>query len=125
MRVVVYSGTLNVIDVKPRQVSEAEISTLRDLAAIVVDELELRLATRRTLELRRQHALELNDDVVQGLTVAQLALEIGQEDRAREAVASTLEAARSIVTELLRESGDRGKLRPGDLVRPQPAAPSE
>ena len=60
MRVVVYSGTLNVIDVKPRQVSEAEISTLRDLVAIVVDELELRLATRRTLELRRQHALELN-----------------------------------------------------------------
>lgn len=39
-------GTLNVIDTKPRQVSEEEIATLQDLAAIVVDELEVRLAAR-------------------------------------------------------------------------------
>lgn len=39
-------GTLNVIDTKPRQVTAGEIDTLQDLAAIVVDELEIRLTAR-------------------------------------------------------------------------------
>lgn len=39
-------GTLNVIDTKPRKVTDEEIVTLQDLAAIVVDELEVRLAAR-------------------------------------------------------------------------------
>jgi two-component sensor histidine kinase len=42
-------GTLCVIDHTPRQVTEAEIATLSDLAAIVMDELELRLAARRAI----------------------------------------------------------------------------
>ena len=45
-------GTVNVISDKPRAVTEAEMRTLRDLAAIVMDELELRLAAMR--ELRRE-----------------------------------------------------------------------
>jgi signal transduction histidine kinase len=40
-------GTLNVIDREPREPSPEEIATLEDLAAIVVDELELRLAALR------------------------------------------------------------------------------
>jgi sigma-B regulation protein RsbU (phosphoserine phosphatase) len=51
-------GTVNVIDTKPRLVTEQETETLRDLAAIVMDELELRLSAirevRREQELRRQ-----------------------------------------------------------------------
>ena len=39
-------GTLNVIDVQPREVTEEEVDTLEDLAAIVMDELELRLNAR-------------------------------------------------------------------------------
>ena len=46
-------GTVNVIDGKPRVVTEAEMQTLRDLAAIVMDELELRLAAMRELRLER------------------------------------------------------------------------
>jgi sigma-B regulation protein RsbU (phosphoserine phosphatase) len=50
-------GTVNVIDTKPRAVAEREAEILRDLAAIVMDELELRLAAMRELraeqELRR------------------------------------------------------------------------
>jgi signal transduction histidine kinase len=49
-------GTLNVIDTEPREVTGAEIATLEDLAAIVIDEMELRLAARREeqrLELLR------------------------------------------------------------------------
>lgn len=54
-------GTVNVIDVKPRAVTELEMQTLRDLAAIVMDELELRLAAMRELRREqdaRQQALE-------------------------------------------------------------------
>jgi GAF domain-containing protein len=110
-------GTLNVIDVKPREVTDAQIATLADLAAVVVDELELRLNVRKTLEERRRRALELNDEVVQGLAVAHLALQTGGEQQAREAIATTLGAVQDIVAELLETAGDRGRLRPGDLVR--------
>jgi signal transduction histidine kinase len=40
-------GTLNVIDSEPREIDALQIATLKDLAAIVIDELELRLAARR------------------------------------------------------------------------------
>lgn len=46
-------GTLCVIDFNPRSISEAEKATLLDLAAIVIDELELRLSARKTIELER------------------------------------------------------------------------
>ncbi len=117
-------GTLNVIDVKPRTVSEAELATLGDLAAVVVDELELRLNVRRTFDERRRRALELNDEVVQGLAVAQLAFQAGREQQAREAIETTLHAAQEIVGELLESAGDRGMLQPGDLVRATPASVS-
>lgn len=115
-------GTLNVIDVEPRKVTEEEIETLCDLAAIVVRELEVRLEARMVFEDRRRQALELSDNVVQGLALAQLALDTGRNDTARAAVSSTLAAAQAIVTSLLEEAGERGELRSGNLVRSGPAA---
>jgi sigma-B regulation protein RsbU (phosphoserine phosphatase) len=51
-------GTVNVIGTTPRATTEREMQTLRELAAIVMDELELRLAALREIrqeqELRRQ-----------------------------------------------------------------------
>lgn len=46
-------GTVNVIGLEPRQITADELATLRDLAAIVADELELRLAARKTVALER------------------------------------------------------------------------
>lgn len=115
-------GTLNVIGFEPREVTDAEVETLQDLAAVVMDELELRLDARRQLQERRRRALELNDAVVQGLALAQLALEAGRPDEARGAVAATLRSAQSMVAELLDSAGERGRLEAGDLVRATPAA---
>jgi GAF domain-containing protein len=42
-------GTINIIDVEPREISEAEIEILKQLADIVVDEMELRLSALRLL----------------------------------------------------------------------------
>ena len=43
-------GTLCILDFKPRQMSAQETATLEDLAAMVTDELDLRLASRLALQ---------------------------------------------------------------------------
>lgn len=96
-------GTLNVIDVEPRELTAEELDTLEDLASIVVDELELRLASREALETRRRRALELNDDVVLGIATANACLEVGDTSKARRELAHTLEVAKRIVAETLEE----------------------
>jgi sigma-B regulation protein RsbU (phosphoserine phosphatase) len=51
-------GTICVLDTEPREVEDHEMATLQDLAKVVVDELELRLASRQTVRdesrLRRE-----------------------------------------------------------------------
>lgn len=54
-------GTLCVIDKKARVFSEAEAATLRDLAAIVVDELELRLSARAKFRMEKELRDTLSD----------------------------------------------------------------
>ncbi len=73
-------------------------------------------------QLRRRQALEINDNVVQGLTVAKYALDAGNHEEARRAIEQTLVSARQIITELL-DAGEANDLRlvAGDLVRLQPA----
>ena len=68
--------------------------------------------------LRREQALELNDNVVQGLVVVKMALEGGLDDKAMQTLVSTLEKARSLVSDLL---GDVDPTAGGSLVREGPA----
>lgn len=75
------------------------------------EEIESRL---REVELNHQQALELNDEVVQGLATAKLALELGQVDEARAALDATLESARGIVTDLMSKNGES---KPGGFRR--------
>ena len=46
-------GTLCILDFKPSSISEAEKETLQDLASIVMDEMELRLASRKMIQAER------------------------------------------------------------------------
>jgi len=62
-------GALCVMDEQPRRITEAEVATLVDLAAVVVDELELRVSARRTTDLEEQlrsQAHALTAETVQG-----------------------------------------------------------
>lgn len=54
----------------------------------------------RRRESRRQHeqGLELHEDIVQGLVVVKMALELGQMDKANDALDDTLRKAKSIVS---------------------------
>jgi signal transduction histidine kinase len=67
-----------------------------------------------SLERERQ-ALEIHDNVVQGLASAKLAFELDEHDRGMNALEQTLVAARRIITELLAapasSPGDPGTLR--------------
>ena len=47
-------GTINVLDVEPREVTDAGLAALQDLAEIVMDQLELRLSALRTVRAERQ-----------------------------------------------------------------------
>jgi sigma-B regulation protein RsbU (phosphoserine phosphatase) len=44
-------GTLCVIDRHPREVTDAQLATLQDLASLVMDELELRLSAHKAIDL--------------------------------------------------------------------------
>jgi hypothetical protein len=70
-------------------------------------------------ELSRVHALEINDNVVQRLVVAKLALERGATETSREKLAETLQEAQQLVTSLLEEK----EIGPGVLRRSE-AAPT-
>ena len=54
-------GTVNVIGTKPRAITEQETQTLRDLAAIVMDELELRLAAIREVQREQERRVQASE----------------------------------------------------------------
>lgn len=82
------------------------------------EELVRRLDRER---LRRRQALELNDNVVQGLVLAEAALTLGRTEDGARIIAQTLAAAHRLVRELLGEA----LIQPGDLVREEPARLSD
>jgi PAS domain S-box-containing protein len=64
-------------------------------------------------QLRQIQAREINDEIVQRIVVAMLAFELGEPDRATDALQTTLATARRLVTGLLGE----GPVEPGSLRR--------
>ena len=66
-------------------------------------------------EVRRRHALEINDNVVQGLASVLYLLDLERSASAHAAARQTLAAARSMMSDLLADTG--AALVPGELVR--------
>lgn len=73
------------------------------------------------VEVNRKQALEINDNVVQGLTSVVYSLEMGKSDVGLDAARRTLTSARAIMDGLL-HSASGSMLQPGDLVRERAAA---
>lgn len=95
--------------------------TVVRVAGTTQDVTEQRAAESHALALDRARAkqaqaLELNDDVLQGLATVRIALMEGELDLAMDVVDRTLEAARAIISDLLRDQLGTGPI-PGDLVR--------
>lgn len=69
------------------------------------------------LKVQQRQALEINDNIVQGLVVAETALAFDQHDLSKEALAATLVSARQIISDLLGDANSETRLGPGDLRR--------
>lgn len=100
-------------------------------AAIISRDLTEQMALRAALEqnqirqasVARRRALELNDEVVQGLAAAKMAVESNAYEEGLSAITATLERAKGIVTRLLDERFLDGPVEPGDLVRDDSPTP--
>ena len=73
------------------------------------------------MQIRRRQALELNDEIVQGLTVAKMAHQLGRSVETEEAITKTLKAAQQIISQMLMEEKREKPLGEGGLVRERPA----
>jgi PAS domain S-box-containing protein len=71
-------------------------------------------------QLRRRQALEINDNVVQGIVAAVYALDQGETEATMSFLERTLSSARAMMDDLL-DPLDGVGLQPGDLVRSGPA----
>jgi hypothetical protein len=92
------------------------LGAIANLAVERVESGEIKLQLAES-KLRRKQALEINDNIVQGLAVAKYAFEAGQSAEGMAAVEGTLAAARAIISNLLEEIGRDQPLAPGSLVR--------
>lgn len=68
-------------------------------------------------KVRERQALEINDNIVQGLAVAKLALESDEREESQAAIEDTLRRAQTLITELLGTQGSGDAFGPGDLRR--------
>jgi AmiR/NasT family two-component response regulator len=103
-----------IVDSRPEELQSAIDITLRRFAefqnlhgAFERRNAEVLRKTELTLT-RRRHVLELHDGVVQGLAVAQLALDLDRRDESREALLGALENARAIVSRSLDDLRSEG-----------------
>ena len=112
------------LDVSTAAVEDVEGETL---VAVFLHDAEVRLrgeaiaARLGEANLRRKQALEINDNVVQGLAAAEYALEQGNPGEAKTFLEQTLTSARAMMDDLLRPLDGEG-LQPGDLVRSSAAS---
>lgn len=66
---------------------------------------------------RQKEALQIHDNVVQGLAQAKLNFEVGFHEEGMREIEKTLAASRAIITNLLGEAESENALKPGDLRR--------
>jgi hypothetical protein len=111
------AGVLALAWLRPRQWLPERAS-----AAALVFAAQASVAMERVERLNRdreRQALEINDNIVQGLAVAKYAIAQGMLEEGTRAIDETLARARRLITEqlneIVREPG--GVIRPGDLVR--------
>jgi PAS domain S-box-containing protein len=118
------------IETDQGEVTAAFVRDLRDRKR--TEELTLRL---HDAEVRRRHAVEINDNVVQGLASVLYLLDLERYASAHSAARRTMSTARAMMEDLLEGTGPSA-LSPGELVRgaghaatldeklpPQPPAP--
>ena len=106
-------GTLCVIDQKPREVSPEEIEHLKDLATLVMDQMELRLTARTAIAQREMLLRELHHRVKNNLQIL-LSIVGSGERRARSM--ETVSFIRSLRGRLLAVSSAHDAMRDAETL---------
>jgi signal transduction histidine kinase len=75
----------------------------------------------RKREQRERHALEIHDNLVQGLTAIHWALEAGAYEQARALTAAALAEAQGMIGDLLQDHPEGHAFAPGTLRRERAA----
>jgi signal transduction histidine kinase len=101
--------------------SEVAAVTALLLAAVAAERRQVEAASAQA---RSQEALEINDNIVQGLAVAHYAVQAGRTELAADALETTLTDARAIIGDLLDRLPPDAVARPGALRRRSPAEPA-
>ena len=104
-----------------------EFNLLRSIGNLAYLALEQTRAAALKLQvaeahMRRKQALEINDNIVQGLAVAKYAFELGDEKKAKASLDASLVAAKKIISDLLEELDPEDALAAGLLVRDRAAS---
>ena len=73
------------------------------------------------IKVRQRQALEIHDDILQGLATAKLSFELGEGKEGLRAVEETLAASRRIITGLLGDERTEIAFEPGDFRRQTPS----
>jgi response regulator NasT len=103
-----------IVDSRPEELQSAIDITLRrfsefqSLQGAFDRRNEETLRAAEDMRRRQRQVLELHDGVVQGLSVAHLALQLHRHDDSREALLGALEDARSLVSRALEELENEG-----------------
>lgn len=98
----------------------------QDLCAVFLRDATDRLASEtlaarlHEAQLRRRQALEINDNVVQGLTAALYSMQLGDARASASYLERTLDSARRLMNDWLNPL-DGQPVQPGDLVRERPS----
>lgn len=95
-------GTLCVIDKEPRTVNAKQIEDLRDLASVVMDQMELRLSARRGIAQASMMAREIDHRVMNSLQFVSAMLSMQGRATGSPDVSSHLEAAANRVAAVAR-----------------------
>lgn len=125
-RVVRAAGDVRHVEARADVVRDAAGEVIRVVGTVqdVTERHELEDRERRLEEARRRQAqaMELNDDIVQELSRAWLALELEDVPAARQAIEATTRRVQDIVSGLLEATAVAdGTVGPGTLVRQRPA----
>lgn len=86
-------GTLCVIDKEPRTIDQAQIDDLKDLASVVMDQLELRLSSLRAVDQARMLAREIDHRVMNSLQFVSSMLAVQGRTTSAESSAQLKQAA--------------------------------
>ncbi len=99
---------------------------VRPVSLLYAAEASMALARAAEIALdRERQALEINDNIVQGLVVAKYSAQRGNVDGAIEAIEDTLVKARELISAQLSDVHEGRGLQPGDLARREAAGVSQ